>query len=218
MPAIGCADDSVDVASQRSGPRTAAKSKAGPSQRVEDSAMRIVKEEDKEADDIPLEDATFERLKQRRRMRGANTSDVDFAHLFNSLAKMNDCFQQEPAEEIDTSDTILHKVRLWQDCVRKTFADGSDYFIRLGVVVLAFGRARQADIFLREHALLYWVAEGHSTLRFHTGDCYMKTPSGAFQQHRGIPLTMIACKLFFCMWRAFFGKCPCEHTGLLQDC
>ncbi|CAK9107125.1 Uncharacterized protein SCF082_LOCUS49879, partial [Durusdinium trenchii] len=124
MPAIGCADDSVDVASQRSGPRTAAKSKAGPSQRVEDSAMRIVKEEDKEADDIPLEDATFERLKQRRHMRGANTSDVDFAHLFNSLAKMNDCFQQEPAEEIDTSDTILHKVRLWQDCVRKTFADG----------------------------------------------------------------------------------------------
>ncbi|CAK9078135.1 unnamed protein product [Durusdinium trenchii] len=109
MPAIGCADDSVDVASQRSGPRTAAKSKAGPSQRVEDSAMRIVKEEDKEADDIPLEDATFERLKQRRHMRGANTSDVDFAHLFNSLAKMNDCFQQEPAEEIDTSDTILHK-------------------------------------------------------------------------------------------------------------
>ena len=208
MPAIGCADDSVDVASQRSGPRTAAKSKAGPSQRVEDSAMRIVKEEDKEADDIPLEDATFERLKQRRHMRGANTSDVDFAHLFNSLAKMNDCFQQEPAEEIDTSDTILHKVRLWQDCVRKTFADGSDYFIRLGVGVLAFGRARQADIFLREHALLYWVAEGHSTLRFHTGDCYMKTPSGAFQQHRGIPPDHDRVQTFLLHVEGIFRKMP----------
>ena len=33
----------------------------------------------------------------------------------------------------------------------------------------------------------YWIAEGHRTLRFHSGDCYMKTPGGAFQQHRGVP-------------------------------
>ena len=65
--------------------------------------------------------------------------------------------------------------------------DAPDYLVRVLVGVLAFGRSRQADIFVREHALIYWIAEGGRTLRFHAGDCYMKTPSGAFQQHRGIP-------------------------------
>jgi hypothetical protein len=65
--------------------------------------------------------------------------------------------------------------------------DAPDYLVRVLVGVLAFGRSRQADIFVREHALIYWIAEGGRTLRFNAGDCYMKTPSGAFQQHRGIP-------------------------------
>ena len=38
---------------------------------------------------------------------------------------MNGCFHQAAAEDIDTSETILHKVRFWRDCVRK--GDGSDY-------------------------------------------------------------------------------------------
>ena len=44
--------------------------------------------------------------------------------------------------------------------MEKCFDNVSDYIVRLGVVVLAFGRVRRRDIFLREHALIYWVAEG----------------------------------------------------------
>ncbi|CAJ1423131.1 unnamed protein product, partial [Effrenium voratum] len=134
-----------------------------------------------------LEESAYEVLRRRRLMPGASTSDTDFAALFGQLREANSGFQAFPEEMQDNSDTILEITRIWTEAVRARFANMSDYLIRVCVGALAFARTRQADIHIREHAMVYWIAEGHRTLRFHSGDCYMKTPSGAFQQHRGVP-------------------------------
>lgn len=195
--APAAAETSPNRPSQRS---TAAKSQSRRSKAVQppeheaEAMVEDVKEERPDpnaAEDgaiIPVEDGSWDKLKQRRLMPGAATSDTDFEQFFASLAALNLQFQKEEEERVDTTDTILHKVRLWTETAKNMLGlDVPDYLVRLSVGVLAFGRVRQADIFLREHALLYWIAEGGRTLRFHSGDCFMKTPSGAFQQHRGIP-------------------------------
>lgn len=210
MPGVGDADDAADafMGSQLDGPGpedgrpqlsssqasqrlTAAKSQARASRTVPEHGEVEGDEVKVEADgegDFPVDDSTFEKLKKRRLMRGAGTSDVDFAQLFSMLSEHNRAFQNSAAESIDTSDTILEKVKSWRQQVEAILdPTAPDYLVRLCVGVLAFGRARQADMYLREHALIYWVAEGGRSLRFHAGDCYMRTPSGAFQQHRGVP-------------------------------
>lgn len=141
-----------------------------------------------ETADLPVEDATFEKLKQRRLWADAGTSEQDFLKHFTMLTATNASFQEIAADPVDASDTIVHKVKVFKENVRAHLGrNAPDYLVRLAVGVLAFGRARQADIFLREHALIYWIAEGERSLRFHAGDCFMKTPSGAFQQHCGVP-------------------------------
>lgn len=176
--------------SSRPSPRTAAKSQSRKRAASQDPVTDLVAEIDvkQESNALPVEDATFAKLQERRLWPGAATSEADFSSFFTALSEANIAFQAVPAEPVDTSDTILYKVQLWTDRVRAELGeDAPDYLVRLAVGVLAFGRSRQADLFLREHALIYWIAEGGKTLRFHAGDCYMKTPSGAFQQHRGIP-------------------------------
>ena len=133
--------------------------------------------------------------------------------MFANLGLVNDMFQLEEEEVVDASDTILHKVRMWSDNVKGHMPQNlPDYILRLTVGVLAFGRARQADIFIREHALIYWIAEGGKTLRFHAGDCYMKSPSGAFQQHRGVPPDHDRVQMFLLHLEGIFRLLP-RNTG-----
>ena len=225
--ASSIAADPATVASPTASQRTAAKSAPSRStkrrselgedvhaQREEVAQTGgAVKEEDPA--DVPMEGDSFEKLKQRRLMPGASTSEADFQSLFAELAARNDTFQETAEEPVDTSDTILHKVRLWKNFVISNLPEiGSDYLQRVCVAVLALGRARQADIFLREHAVLYWIAEGGKTLRFHAGDCYMKSPSGAFQQHQGVPPDHDRVQQFLLHVEGVFRLMPirCERT------
>lgn len=174
-----------------------------------------MKEEEDPAE-VPMESDSFEKLKQRRLMPGASTSEADFQSMFAELAACNDTFQEVAEEPVDTSDTILHKVRLWKNFVVSNLPEiRSDYLQRVCVAVLELGRARQADIFLREHAVLYWIAEGGKTLRFHAGDCYMKSPSGAFQQHQGAPPDHDRVQQFLLHVDGVFRLMPirCERTA-----
>ena len=155
-----------------------------------------------------LEESAYEVLRRRRLMPGASTSDTDFAALFGQLREANSGFQAFPEEMQDNSDTILEITRIWTEAVRARFANMSDYLIRVCVGALAFARTRQADIHIREHAMVYWIAEGHRTLRFHSGDCYMKTPSGAFQQHRGVPPDQGRAQNFLMHVEGVFRKLP----------
>ena len=168
--------------------RTACKTMPKPPSQQEGG--EAVKEEVAEQDDgEALEDIQqWDALKRRRQLPGAGTSDEDFAKLFARLQSQCTTFQTTPPEPIDTSDTILQKVHVWTEVARRHLPPAvPEYLVRVAVAVVAFGRVRQWDVFLREHALVYWIAEGQRTLRFHSGDCFMKTPSGAFQQHRGVP-------------------------------
>ena len=104
--------------------------------------------------------------------------------------------------------------------MRGVLPDAPHYVTRLSVGALAFARVRQADIFLREHAMVYWIAEGGLNLRFHAGDCYMRTPSGAFQQHRGVPPDHSRVQTFLLHLEGLFRRLPLpcdrqEHAVLL---
>ena len=143
--------------------------------------------EQEEGEAARLDASTWDRLRKRRLQPGAATSDQDFAAFFSQLGVANSVFQDIAPEPLDTSDTILERVRVLTAHAKREVPEAPDYVTRLCVGVLAFARVRQADIFLREHAMVYWIVEGGRSLRFHAGDCYMRTPSGAFQQHRGVP-------------------------------
>ena len=184
FPAVG---EDVEHFSQHSGTPTAAKSQAKPSRPSPSRASVPMETVKAEAEEDAVADQQWGRLRARRALPGAATSQTDFTSLFDNLHNTNKDFQTMDAEPVDSSDTILEKVRMWRGEVSRALDGMPDYIVRVGVAVLAFGRVRQADIFLREHALIYWIAEGQKNIRFHAGDCYMRTPSGAFQQHRGIP-------------------------------
>ena len=101
---------------------------------------------------VAVDESTYEKVKLRRLLPGAATSEEDFRKMFANLGLVNDMFQLEEEEVVDASDTILHKVRMWSDNVKGHMPQNlPDYILRLTVGVLAFGRARQADIFIREH-------------------------------------------------------------------
>ena len=163
-----CTPPRADVARQANEEPISAQA----TQDVKEEAEEKVDEEDAQR----LDAGVWEKLRKRRLQPGAATSDADFQDFFTKLGRPNAFFQETPAEGIDASDTILERVR-----------NIRDHVTRLSVGALAFARVRQADIFLREHAMVYWIGEGGLNLRFHAGDCNMRTPSGAFQQHRGVP-------------------------------
>ena len=214
FPAIG---EDVEHFSQHSGTPTAAKSQAKPSRTSPPRAAptETVKAENEDEDAVL--DQQWSRLRARRTLPGAASSQSDFASLFVSLRGMNDDFQAIDAEPVDSSDTILEKVRMWRGEVSRALDGMPDYIIRVGVAVLAFGRVRQADIFLREHALIYWIAEGQKNIRFHAGDCYMRTPSGAFQQHRGIPPDHDRVQQFLMHVEGVFRRIPSDTHRTAQE-
>eukprot|EP00435_Cladocopium_sp_Y103_P038419 s1353_g10.t1 len=175
------------AAKTRASPRTARSQEANEAVAASQQVDLALKEEADIETAVAAED-DFAALKRRRIMiPGAQTSHEDFHNHFLDLQITNDMFQLEPRELEDRSNTILQSVVRWTEQVTEHAPILSDYFVRVAVAVLSFSRVRLADLYLREHALVYWIAEGGHTLRFHDGDCYMRTTSGAFQQHKGIP-------------------------------
>ena len=147
------------------GSRTAAKSKAKPNAGPDvDAAVQEVKAEEQN-EELAVMEGAWETLKRRRFLPDAATSAADFDKLFSDLGNSNQVFQGVPCQLMDTSDTILEKVRAWREGVERTVPDLPELPLRLCMGALAFGRVRQADIHLREHALIYWVAEGQRSLR-----------------------------------------------------
>lgn len=214
FPEVGQPDAFMDEVppSQGSVQRTAAKSQP---------RRPIIKEEDGSAGaivemDVEVEQATFEVLKRRRHQPHCFTSAQDFDEHFLRLQAANKLFQGRVREPMDNSHTIIEKVRFWRQRVEAELPGKSDYFIRICARALAFARARLADISLREHALVYWIAEGHRSLRFHAGDCYMLTPSGAFQQHRGVPPDHDRVQTFLMHVEGMFRRLPSKTPRNLQ--
>ena len=243
FPAVGEADDEMDVEpglspqpgralprSQGSPGATAAKSQPKPPSPVQpprgsdqpsEPAVKMEGEVDQEEEDVArLDESTWDRLRKRRLQPGAATSDQDFAAFFSRLSLANSHFQDIAPEPWDTSDTILERVRVLTAHAKREVPQAPDYVTRLCVGVLAFARVRQADIFLREHAMVYWIVEGGRSLRFHAGDCYMRTPSGAFQQHRGVPPDHSRVQTFLLhlegVFRLLPAPCVRRETELLQ--
>ena len=91
--------------------------------------------------------------------------------------------------------SVLHRssksMRSIRQIGRNVFRERSGYFVRICVGVLAFSRVKETDTYMLDDALVYWIAEGGTTLRFHAGDCYMRS-------QRGFPA-------------APPGSCPCAN-------
>ncbi len=132
-------------------------------------------------------DETWQRLKRRRFLPHAATSHNDFQTFFDDLNVRRVEFQQSPADEMDRSDTILSLVQSEMKIVESESMGQSDYMRRFLTAMKALLFVRSVDLYFREHAMLLWIIEGHASIRFHKGDCFMLHPSGAFQQYRGVP-------------------------------
>ena len=69
--------------------------------------------------------------------------------------------------------------------------------------------------------MVYWIVEGGLSLRFHAGDCYMPTPSRAFQQHREVPPDHSRVQSFPLHLEGIFrllpAPCVRRETELLQE-
>ena len=56
---------------------------------------------------VAVDESTYKKLKLRRLMPGAATSEEDFLKMFLNLGLVNDMFQLKAAEVVDASDTYL---------------------------------------------------------------------------------------------------------------
>ena len=138
---------------------------------------------------LELEDATWAALRKRRLLPGAPTSDKDFEVHFGNLLRTNADFQSSCLREVfDESGAIRNMVARHKCHVSENFPHQSDRVTRLMTAVLAVLTLRTVDVFMREHAVVLWIIEGESHMRFHEGDCYILHPSNAFQQYKGMPL------------------------------
>ena len=157
---------------------------------IDDSSptnVRALSQLDVVKNEIPAEEDMTAKIKKRRMQPGCLNSHDDFSSHFALLRGINESFQlMQPDSYID-KDTILNTVATYMDVVRQQAQGLSDKGVRLLVAALSVLFLRQVDLTILQHAMLLWITEGNTYLRFHYGDCYMRHTSGAFQAYKGIP-------------------------------
>eukprot|EP00438_Fugacium_kawagutii_P009986 Skav234405 [mRNA] locus=scaffold873:368159:373264:+ [translate_table: standard] len=163
-------------------------------------------EVDIDGDDVAEE--TWRKLKKRRLMPGALTSDDDFNSHFQKLFAADAEFQKTEGEVLETGDTILHLTKAQKTDLKRKFTGFSDYMVRFASAAVCVFCLRAADIHFREHAMVLWIIEGGAHLRFHQGDCYMLHPSGAFERYKGIPPDCGRVHLFLMRLEGLFRRLP----------
>ena len=132
---------------------------------------------------------TFEKIKRRRLLRGAFTSASDFQDMFQGY---QDIAKRELANlpsDCDLSEhSTLQRSKLLREVVRNQKPTWSDDMVRLGAVIIAVCNMRLSDrMFVGDSAFLLWMIEGHSTIRVHSGFCYIYNDDGAFLPYSGTP-------------------------------
>ena len=147
----------------------------------------------KEVDEEPAEEIvdgeTISKIKRRRLLKGAFTSASDFQDMFSGY---QDIAKRELANlpsDCDFSEhSTLHRSRLLREAVRKQKPTWDEDMLRLGAVILAVCNMRMSDrMFVGDSAFLLWMIEGNSTIRVHSGFCYIYNDDGAFLPYSGTP-------------------------------
>ena len=147
----------------------------------------------KEVDEEPAEEIvdgeTISKIKRRRLLKGAFTSASDFQDMFSGY---QDIAKRELANlpsDCDFSEhSTLHRSRLLREAVRNQKPTWDEDMLRLGAVILAVCNMRVSDrMFVGDSAFLLWMIEGNSTIRVHSGFCYIYNDDGAFLPYSGTP-------------------------------
>ena len=122
FPGVGQADDEMDVEEPAPSPQPGRAPQPKPPSPVQSArgsdqpsepAVKMEEEVDQEEEEVArLDESTWARLQKRRLQPGAATSDQDFAAFFSRLGLANSHFQDIAPEPLDTSDTILDRVRV----------------------------------------------------------------------------------------------------------
>ena len=96
-------------------------------------------------------------------------------------------FKKIPPEQIENPDTILHVVQKYREDIHRKFPRFSDHLVRLTTVALAIFCMRNADMRLREHALMPWIIEGEKNCAFMKviAMCYIQVEP--FKDTEGVP-------------------------------
>ncbi|CAE7260360.1 unnamed protein product [Symbiodinium sp. CCMP2592] len=160
------------------------------------SAQLKSEEIEERAADVELEaqdDSAWAALKRRRLLPGAATSDRDFRELFAGLEQYRAVFEHEASEVTEELNSIPNFVSRYRARIPRDYPGMSEYMIKLMTAAVAVLGLRTVDVFQQENAMMLWIIEGETHMRFHHGDCYILHNSGAFQHYKGSPLD---CRLF----------------------
>ncbi|CAE7235509.1 unnamed protein product, partial [Symbiodinium sp. KB8] len=150
-------------------------------ERIEEEAAEVVLEGEED-----VAEKAWAALKKRRLLPGAATSDEDFRQLFARLEDVRSVFQNEQPEMLHDSDSIVQMVSRHKTRIANKYPSVSTYMTKLMTAAVAVLALRTVDIFQRESAIMLWIMEGETHMRFHHGDCYILHASGAFQHYKGL--------------------------------
>ena len=87
----------------------------------------------------------------------------------------------------------------------------SDDMVRIGAAMVAVSNMRLSDrMFVGDSAFLLWMIEGNSTIRVHSGFCYIYNDDGAFLPYSGTPPEAILSRvsLFCTILEGAFRRLP----------
>ena len=173
------------------------------------------------------------KLRRRRSMEGASTTDDDFAKAFDECHDAASIdFQQfrdaQPAVADDTASDkdiittvadmirgIVHRQEDWSAEKKK-----SDRTNRLLAAALMLYRTRLVDLYIREQVLILWIIDGGVRLRVHSGICYLYGHKGSFDTYKGFPSEHIfqRIKAFLLVLEGMFRLLPSQTQGLMTVC
>lgn len=83
--------------------------------------------------------------------------------------------------------------------------------VRIGAAMVAVSNMRLSDrMFVGDSAFLLWMIEGNSTIRVHSGFCYIYNDDGAFLPYSGTPPEAILSRvsLFCTILEGAFRRLP----------
>lgn len=132
---------------------------------------------------------TIAKIKRRRLLKGAFASATDFRDLFQGYRDIvaSELATVERDSSISEHATLERSKMLWAS-VRDSKPTWSEEMVRLGAALIAVCNMRLSDrMFVGDSAFLLWMIEGNSTIRVHSGFCYIYNDDGAFLPYSGTP-------------------------------
>ena len=159
-----------------------------------------------------IDGETVAKIKRRRLLRGVFTSASDFQDLLQGYQEIAGRELVNLNRDCATSEhSTLERSHSLRAMVRAQKPTWSQDMVRIGAAMVAVSNMRLSDrMFVGDSAFLLWMIEGNSTIRVHSGFCYIYNDDGAFLPYSGTPPEAILSRvsLFCTILEGAFRRLP----------